>query len=69
MSYDALKTEVQALSAEERRRLLAFMVVLEDSASGGYAAKLAAKIDDPSPDRWRTIEQCERELGLPGESK
>jgi hypothetical protein len=64
VSIEALKTEIQALSADERRKVMAFMVVLEDSARAGYATKLANQIDDNSPDRWLTAEQCERELGL-----
>lgn len=64
MSIEALKTEVRALSAEERRKLIAFMVVLEDEAQADYAARLAEKINDSSPDRWLTAEQCEHELGL-----
>jgi len=64
MSIEALKTEVRSLPAEERRKLMAFMVALDDEAQSGYAAKLAERIDDPSPDRWRTAEECERELGF-----
>ena len=64
MSIEALKSELQALSAEERRKLMAFMVVLEDQAQAAYASKLAERIDNRSPERWLTPEQCERELGL-----
>jgi hypothetical protein len=69
MSFETLKSEVQALSADARRKLIAFMVALQDEGREGYAAKLAAKIDDPSPDRWLTAEQCEQKLGLSGDSK
>ena len=69
MSFDALKTEVQSLPAEERRKLLAFMVVLEDGDRADYRDKLARKIDDNSPDRWLTADQVEQKLGLSGESK
>lgn len=69
MSFDLLKTELQALPADARRKLMAFMVALEDQARDGYAAKLAAKIDDKSPERWLTADDCERKLGLSGESK
>jgi len=69
MSLDTLKTEVQALSADARRKLMAFMVALQDEGREGYAARLAAKIDDKSPDRWLTAEQCEQELGLSGDSQ
>lgn len=64
MSIEMLKSEVQSLTAAERRKLMAFMVVLEDQGRADYATKLAQKIDDKSPDRWLSAEQCEQELGL-----
>jgi hypothetical protein len=69
MSFEALLNEVQTLPADARRKLMAFMVALQDKDREGYAAKLAAKIDDKSPDRWLTAEQCEQKLGLPGDAK
>ena len=48
---------------------MAFMVALQDEGREGYATKLAAKIDEKSPDRWLTPEQCEQKLGLSGDSK
>ena len=47
-----------------RRKLMAFMVALEDNSRPGYATELARKIDDKTPGKWLTPEQCERELGL-----
>jgi hypothetical protein len=64
MSIEAIKSELRALPAEERHKLMAFLVVLEDQANAEYAAKLAQRIDDNSPGHWLTPEQCERELGL-----
>jgi hypothetical protein len=64
VSIEAIKSELRALPVEERRKLMAFMVVLEDEARADYAAKLAQRIDDRSPGHWLTPEQCERELGL-----
>jgi hypothetical protein len=69
MSFESLATEVKALPADARRKLMAFMVALQDESREGYAAKLAAKIDDKASDRWLTPEQCEQKLGLSGESK
>jgi len=63
MSIEAIKSELRALSVEERRRVMAFMVALEDEGRADYAAKLAERIDDHSPGRWLSPEQCERELG------
>ena len=64
MSIESLQSEVRALPAELRRKLMAFMVALEDGVRPHYAAELARRIDDKSPDRWLTPEQCERKLGL-----
>ncbi len=69
MSFDTLMLEVESLPAAARRKLMAYMVALEDKGRAGYAAKLAEKIDDPSPGRWLTPEECERKLGLADESK
>jgi hypothetical protein len=69
MSLEAIKNQVQALPVEERRKLLAFMVVLEDEGRSDYAATLAQRMDDKSPDRWLTPEQCEQKLGLPDNSQ
>ncbi len=65
MSFDMLIKEVESLAEPERRRLMAFMVALDDRGNAGYAQRLAEKIDDTTPERWLTPEQCARELGLP----
>lgn len=68
MSFETLKHEVELLPLAARRKLMAFLVALEDQNHAGYAAKLAGKIDDKSSDRWLTLEDCERKLGLPDDS-
>ena len=69
MSIEAIQSEVRALPSEERRKLMAFMVVLEDEGRADYAKKLRQKIDDRSPERWLTPEQFERELRLNDDSQ
>ena len=64
MSLDVLMKEVGALDGAGRRRLMAYMVALEDRSNPGYREKLAQKIDDTTPGRWLTPEQIEQELGL-----
>ena len=54
MSFEVLQSEVRALPVVARRKLMAFMVALQDESREGYAATLAQKIDDRSPDRWLT---------------
>lgn len=64
MSFEVLQNEVRALSVDARRKLMAFLVALQDEGREGYASKLARKIDDASPERWLTPEDCERKLRL-----
>ena len=59
-----LQSEVSALSPEQRRKLMAYMVTIEDQNRPGYAAELARKIDDKNPGHWLTAEECEKKLGL-----
>ena len=64
MSFDTLKKEVESLADGERRKLLAFMVAIEDRGRQDYPGLLARRIDDHAPEHWRTIDEVERELGL-----
>jgi hypothetical protein len=64
MSFDVLQSELIALSAEQRRKVIAFLITLEERSRPDYAAELARRIDDKSPGRWLTPEECEQELGL-----
>jgi hypothetical protein len=64
MSIETLQSEVRALTTEQRRKLMAFIVAIEDQNRSGYPAELAKKIDDKNPEHWLTDEQCARELGL-----
>jgi hypothetical protein len=69
MSFEILQSEVRALPVAARRKLMAFMVALQDETRDGYAARLAQKIDDQSPEHWLSAEDCERQLGLADGSK
>ena len=69
MSIEVIKGELRALPTGERRKLMAFLVAIEDEEQLDYAKKLAHRIDDKSPGHWLSAEECERELGLSGGSK
>ncbi len=43
---------------------MAFMVVLEDEMNSEYRTMLSQRLDDRSPDKWVSIQECERRLGL-----
>lgn len=65
MDFEALCTEASSLPPEERRRLIARLVSLQQrDDTPGLAVKLAEKIDDPDDSRWFTEEEAREALGL-----
>lgn len=64
MSFEALTREVAAWPDEQVRRFQAFLVTLRHQREQGTLEKLGAKLDDPDPSRWVTLEEAERRLGL-----
>ena len=64
MSIAALKSEIASLPVEERRELIGYIVSLNRRNNEEFMRKLADKIDDKSPERWVTIEEAERRLGV-----
>ena len=62
MSIQEIHAEVQALPADERRRLAAFLVALRHKDLTDYRARMAAKIDDASPEKWITLEEMDARL-------
>ena len=63
MSFNALKDQAAQLPASERRRLVAYLVSLEDAQDATYREKLSRKIDDRTEANWLTIEQMDQKLG------
>lgn len=64
MSFDLLKEQAAGLVPADRRRLMAYLVALEDAQTTAYRAKLREKIDDKDPAHWLTEEQLDERLGL-----
>jgi hypothetical protein len=62
MSIQEIRTEVQALPADERRRLAAFLISLRHKDLTDYRAQMAVKIDDASPENWITLEEMDERL-------
>lgn len=62
MSIQEIRSEVQALSVDERRRLAAFLVSLRHKDLADYRARMAQRIDDHSPDNWVTLEEMDQRL-------
>lgn len=62
MSIQEIRSEVQALSVDERRRLAAFLVSLRHKDLADYRARMAQRIDDHSPENWVTLEEMDQRL-------
>ncbi len=62
MSIQEIRSEVQALSVDGRRRLAAFLVSLRHKDLADYRARMAQRIDDHSPDNWVTLEEMDQRL-------
>ena len=62
MTIEAIKEELGALPAVERRRLAAFLISLRHRDLEGYRARMAEKIDDHNPDRWLSLDQMDERL-------
>jgi len=63
MSIQEIRSEVEALPVDERRRLAAFLVSLRHRDLADYRARMARKIDDRSPENWITLEELDQRLG------
>jgi hypothetical protein len=62
MSVQEIRAEVEAMPADERRRLAAFLVSLRHKDLADYRARMAQKIDDDSPANWVTLEEMDHRL-------
>ena len=62
MSVQEIRAEVEAMPADERRRLAALLVSLRHKDLADYRARMAQKIDDDSPANWVTLEEMDRRL-------
>ena len=62
MSVQEIRAEVEAMPADERRRLAALLVSLRHKDLADYRARMAQKIDDDSPENWVTLEEMDYRL-------
>ncbi|NQX00960.1 hypothetical protein HQ447_09895 [bacterium] len=62
MSIQEIKSELEALPADERRELAASLVSLRHRDLAGYRARMSEMIDDKSPEKWLTLEKLDQRL-------
>ncbi len=62
MSIQEIKTEIEALPTDERKRLAAFLVALRHKELAEYRTRMARMIDDQKPENWATLEELDQRL-------
>lgn len=62
VSIQEIKTEIEALPAEERKRLAAFLVSLRHKEIAEYRAHMSRKIEDKNSENWATLEELDQRL-------
>jgi hypothetical protein len=62
MSLKELQEEASALDAGSRRRLMAFLVALEDRGDEAYRRELSSRIEDKSPENWISLDKARTRL-------
>ena len=63
MSLDLLKQQMGALNERDRRRLMAYLITLQDQQNATHRAKLAEAIDRDVAE-FATLEEMDRRLHL-----
>jgi hypothetical protein len=64
MSMDVLMREIASLGPEDRRKLAAYLVTLQDASMPGYKEELARRADEKDPARWLSLDELDNRLGL-----
>jgi hypothetical protein len=62
VSIQEIRSELEMLPVDERRRLAAFLVSLRHRDLAGYRARMAQRIDDTKPENWLTLEELDQRL-------
>jgi hypothetical protein len=62
MSLETLKREAAALDETARRELRAFLISLREEQWASHLRKLGARLNDPDPNRWLTLEELRERL-------
>jgi|GraSoiStandDraft_46_1057282.scaffolds.fasta_scaffold1154083_2 hypothetical protein len=62
MKLDELQREVESLTREEQRKLIAFLVGLEVRHDEAYRSELTRRLDDKDPSSWISLKEAEYRL-------
>jgi cytochrome oxidase Cu insertion factor (SCO1/SenC/PrrC family) len=62
MSFKELQEQARALDPPARRKLMAFLVSLDEESDQSRRERLAAMIDDKNPENWISWEEAKERL-------
>ncbi|MFZ9936406.1 MAG: hypothetical protein ACO3JG_05040 [Luteolibacter sp.] len=62
VSIQEIKSEIEALPVDERKRLAAFLVSLRHKEMAEYRSRMARIIDDKTNENWATLEELDQRL-------
>lgn len=57
MEFTELQKNVSSLNLKDRRKLMAYLVSLEDDRDQQYKETLSRKIDDDNPEQWHSADK------------
>jgi cytochrome oxidase Cu insertion factor (SCO1/SenC/PrrC family) len=64
MTIATLKKALKTLTPQERRRMMAYLITLDDQDNTTYRRRLADKIDSRDPAQWVDLDDLPPRLGL-----
>ena len=62
VSIQEIKSELETLPAEDRKKLAAFLISLRHKELAGYRTRMSDKIDDKTPENWLTLDELDKRL-------
>ena len=67
MSIETIEREIESWDESQLTRLVNRAVAIRSKFRKDFIAELSAKLDDPDPSRWVSLDEAERRLGIGSE--
>ena len=63
MSIETIEREIESWNESQLTRLVNRAVAIRSKFRKDFIAELSAKLDDPDPSRWVSLDEAERRFG------
>jgi hypothetical protein len=64
MSIEAIEREIETWDESQLTRLVNRAVAIRSKFRQDFLSELSAKLDDPDPSRWVSLDDAERRFGM-----